>query len=40
MTKEPFNGEIKEGVSWFITQVQAIARWLWAIVFEGRQKTK
>jgi len=38
MTEEPSGGEVQEGVLWFVTQVQAIVRWLWTTIFGQRQR--
>ncbi len=40
MTEEQIIGEVEEGLIWFLTQVQAITRWLWAMVPNGRQGPK
>lgn len=37
MSDEQVIGEVEEGLLWFVTRVQALARWLWGMVPVGGQ---
>jgi len=32
MSDEQVIGEVEEGLLWFVTEVQALTRWLWGMV--------